>query len=42
MADINNKYGEFTIVPGIMMDMDDVIFDRAAFGGVKELEDLYK
>ncbi len=41
MDEINNKYGEFTIVPGIMMDMDDLVLDRIAFGGVKELEDLY-
>ena len=39
--EINDRYGEFTIVPGIMMDMDDVVLDRIAFGGVKELEDLY-
>lgn len=38
---INNKYGEFTIVPGSMMDMDNLILDRIAFGGVKELDDLY-
>jgi len=41
MDRINDKYGEFTIVPGIMLDMDDLILDRIAFGGVKELEDLY-
>lgn len=41
MDEINNKYGEFTIVPGLMMDMDDLVLDRIAFGGVKELEDLY-
>jgi len=41
MDQINDKYGEFTVVPGIMMDMDNVILDRIAFGGVKELEDLY-
>ncbi len=41
MDAINDKYGEFTIVPGIMLDMDDVILDRIAFGGVRELEELY-
>lgn len=41
MDTINNKYGEFTVIPGIMMDMDDLVLDRIAFGGVKELEDLY-
>jgi len=39
--EINDKYGEFTVVPGIMMNMDDLVLDRIAFGGVKELEDLY-
>lgn len=42
MDKINDKYGEFTVVPAIMMDMDDLILDRIAFGGVKELEDLYQ
>lgn len=37
---INDIYGEFTVVPGIMMDMDDVILDRIAFGGVREMEGL--
>ena len=37
---INDIYGEFTVVPGIMMDMDDLILDRIAFGGVREMEGL--
>jgi DNA polymerase-4 len=37
---INDIYGEFTVVPGIMMDMDDVILDRIAFGGIREMEGL--
>jgi DNA polymerase IV len=37
---INDIYGEFTIVPGVMMDMDDTILDRIAFGGVREMEGL--
>ncbi len=41
MDEINDKYGEFTVVQGNMMSMDDQILDRIAFGGVKELEDLY-
>ena len=41
MDTINNKYGEFTIVPGIMLDMDNMILDRIAFGGAREIEDLY-
>ena len=38
----NNKYGEFVITPALMMGMDDTIIDRIAFGGVKELEELYQ
>ena len=38
---INNKYGEFIITPAIMMKMNNTIIDRIAFGGVKELEDIY-
>jgi DNA polymerase IV len=37
---MNDKYGEFTVVPGIMMEMDDTILDRIAFGGVRELEGM--
>ena len=35
---INDIYGEFTVVPGIMMDMDETILDRIAFGGMREME----
>ncbi len=38
---INNKYGEFVITPALMLGMDNTIVDRIAFGGVKELEDIY-
>jgi DNA polymerase IV len=38
---INDKWGEFVITPALMMDMDDIILDRIAFGGVKELEEIY-
>jgi hypothetical protein len=41
MDKINDKYGESVITPALMMGMDDVILDRIAFGGVKELEELY-
>ena len=41
MDKINDKYGEFVITPALMMGMDDTIIDRIAFGGVKELEELY-
>lgn len=38
---INDKWGEFVITPALMMGMDDTILDRIAFGGVKELEEIY-
>jgi hypothetical protein len=28
--------------PALMMGMDETIIDRIAFGGVKELEELYQ
>lgn len=34
---INDRYGEFTIVPGSMINMDDIILDRIAFGSVKNM-----
>jgi DNA polymerase IV len=37
---INDNYGEFTVVPGIMMNMDDTILDRIAFGGTREMEGM--
>src|SRR5918998_828222 len=42
MDRINDKYGEFVITPALMMGMDETIIDRIAFGGVKELEELYQ
>ena len=41
MDKINNRWGEFVITPALMMGMDDIILDRIAFGGVKELEEIY-
>jgi DNA polymerase-4 len=41
MDQINDKYGEFVITPAIMLNVKDKILDRIAFGGVKDLEDLY-
>ena len=35
------RWGAFVITPASMMDMEDIILDRIAFGGVKELEELY-
>lgn len=37
---LNDKYGEFTVVPGMMMKMDNIILDRIAFGGVRDMEFL--
>jgi hypothetical protein len=37
-----DTYGKFAITPALMMGMDDVILDRIAFGGIKELEELYQ
>jgi hypothetical protein len=42
MDRINDTYGEFVITPARMMGMDETIIDRIAFGGVKELEELYQ
>lgn len=38
---INDKYGEFVIVPATMMNMNDTVIDRISFGAVKEIQDLY-
>ena len=38
---INDKYSEYVITPALMMGLDSQIIDRIAFGGVKELEDIY-
>ncbi|HWS41336.1 MAG TPA: hypothetical protein VN247_08645, partial [Arenimonas sp.] len=34
---VNNRYGEFTLVPALMANMQDVILKRVAFGSVREL-----
>jgi DNA polymerase-4 len=34
---LNDRYGEFTVIPALMMNMDDVVLDRIAFGSVREL-----
>ena len=38
---INDCWGEFVITPTLMLGMQDIIKDRIAFGGVKELQELY-
>jgi len=40
MDKIKDRWGEFVITPALMMGMDDIILDRIAFGGVKELEEI--
>jgi DNA polymerase IV len=42
MDKVNDKWGEFVITPALMMGMDDIILDRIAFGGVKELKEIYE
>lgn len=37
---INEKWGSFVITPARMLGMDDLVIDRVAFGGVKELEEI--
>lgn len=34
---VNDRYGEFTLVPALMANMQDVILKRVAFGSVKDL-----
>ena len=38
---INDRWGEFVITPALMMGMQEIILDRVAFGGVKELREIY-
>jgi DNA polymerase-4 len=38
---INDRYGDFVITPALMMAMDNTIVDRIAFGGTKDVQDLY-
>jgi DNA polymerase-4 len=42
MDKINDRWGEFVITLALMLGMEDIILDRIAFGGVKELEELYQ
>lgn len=34
---VNNRYGEFVVTPGTMMDMQGEILDRIAFGNVRDV-----
>ena len=35
---INDRYGEFVVTPGTMMDMRGEILDRIAFGSTPDIE----
>ena len=36
--DVNDRYGEFTLVPALMANMQDVILKRVPFGSVRDIE----
>ena len=38
--DVNERWGNFVITPAKMIGMSNVVIDRVAFGGVKELEEI--
>lgn len=38
---INDRYGEFTVVPALMMNMGEKIIKRVPFGAVKDLKNIY-
>jgi hypothetical protein len=40
-AQINDRWGEFVVIPALMMGMGNIILDRISFGGVKELKEMY-
>lgn len=37
---INKRWGNFVITPAMMMGTEDLVIDRVAFGGIKELEEI--
>jgi DNA polymerase-4 len=37
---LNNRWGDFVVIPARMVKTKDVVIDRIAFGGVKELEEF--
>ena len=37
---INNRWGEYVVVPGRMLDAKNLVPDRIAFGGIRELEEF--
>ncbi len=42
MDAVNNRWGEFTVKPGIMLNMVDQVLERVSFGIVKHLEPIYQ
>jgi DNA polymerase-4 len=36
---VNDHFGEFTMVPAIMADMQKVVLDRISFGGIRDMDD---
>ena len=34
---VNDRFGEFTVVPATMMGMHEIILDRIAFGNTRDL-----
>jgi hypothetical protein len=41
MDKTNNKWSEFVVTLALMIDIDNIILDRIAFGRMKELEEIY-
>ncbi len=39
--ELNNRYGEFKVIPATMMGLEDTIIHRVSFGSAKDIEDLY-
>jgi hypothetical protein len=41
LDNINNKWGEWTIYSALIQRREKEVVDRVAFGGVKDLEEVY-
>ena len=37
---VNERWGNFVLTPALMLGAADLVPDRIAFGGIKELEEL--
>ncbi len=40
LDDVNDRYGEYVVVPGSMMDMKGTILDRVAFGNSPDISEI--